>query len=219
MTKVHRRKRIFYLPGLISLLGLPIVLWHFYGIQYKQANQRVIRIVWTNEYQMELMQKDIPLSPYSIWDSIQGFHPKRTLELITLTGDELYDQVKLNYFQIRMREIITSNDSVNGLQIHFTPATSYNSVVKTLDICKIEDAKIYWPHNNNLYFWHEPPNWLFDGLSHCVIIDYPQEIDSRNAFEKLQDKIEPILSEFWHILTGFLILCILGFLYLRQTFR
>ncbi len=217
MAKVHLHKRIFYVPGLISLVVLPMIFWHFYSIQHKKSNLRTMSVAWVNDNYLKRIWNWFPATT---WDSIQGFHPSRNFELLTLTGNESYDQVKLNYFQIRMREILSSNDSINGVKIHFTPLTSYNSVVKSINLCKVEGAKIYWPYKDNLYFWHEPP--VTEKITRNTfplcggsIIKY---IDERTYWEKLYDNIKPIITAFWHILTGFLLLCTLGLVYIRKHF-
>lgn len=195
------------------MIVLPFVLGHFYHIQHKKANQRVVTVSWLNYKHMRENPGFQVLD-----DTIYTFHLERNFQTITLTGKHTSDKVKLAFFQTQLRKLIAAHDSLTGIKVHFGDSMPYNSLIKVLDIRKTENAESYWLYENNLYVWYELPNTLFDGLSHCVMIDYPVETDSRNYFEKIWDTLWPILSEFWHILTGFLLLCTLGLVYIRKQF-
>ncbi|MDJ1484133.1 hypothetical protein QNI16_26785 [Cytophagaceae bacterium YF14B1] len=136
-------KRIHYVPGLIILLVSPFLLGKIYYAQKKRESQRVILISW--------WKPDFIFNPFQL---------KRNYTHITLTGDNETDKIKLDYSQIRIREIVQSKDSSNGVLFHFSDTAKYWTFVRALDICKIENISDYAPYKNDLCIYYIPPDTL-----------------------------------------------------------
>ncbi|MDJ1500062.1 hypothetical protein [Xanthocytophaga agilis] len=143
-------KRIYYVPGLISLLVLPFLLGKIYFHEKEKQNQRVMNIFWWNP-ELYVKYPGFIFNPFKI---------KRNYTHITLTGDYEIDKVKLDYSQIRIREIVQSKDSINGVFFHFSDTAKYWTFVRALDICKIENISDYAPYKNDLCVYYIPPDTL-----------------------------------------------------------
>src|SRR5688572_20842892 len=141
-------KKFYYIPGIFSLIIVP-VLFYYYGSHYiKTLHQGTIDLFW---FDPELTKK------YP--EVFSGQYPeKRNYIDIQLTGEEQRDKVKLDFAQVRIREILAHNDSINGLHFNFSSESEYWSFVKALDILGAEGAKTYMPYENDLWFYHTPPD-------------------------------------------------------------
>jgi len=147
MARVKNRK-CFYIPGIISLTIVPFIFF-FYSNRLKKAlHQGVIPVFWYNP----ALSRNNP-------EVFSGeYPPKRNYIDITLTGDNQSDSIKLNFSQIRLRELLSSNDSLNGIHFKFGDTSQYWSFIKALDICRIEKAKTYLPYESSIWVYHIPPD-------------------------------------------------------------
>ena len=135
-SQKFKNRRLFYVPGLISLsLFLPLTLSHL-----EQSNaSRKSHALEVNWYSPEHAgPNDLP------------FPPVRQYHELTMTGCK-DDNTKLAFAQIAIREMLSMNDTVNGLKIHFTDTARYESFVQALDICNREDALTYAPYESDLW--------------------------------------------------------------------
>jgi hypothetical protein len=144
---MRSRKKLYYIPGTISLISLPL-LFYFYNIQYhEELVQTAIPIIvwnknWTEKFP-NLFSGNYP--------------PKRNYQDIYLTGDDKTDNIKLAFSELRVREIIQQNDGANGVHYYFGEATTYASFIKVLDILRTEKAKKYMIYDNDIWLLHDPP--------------------------------------------------------------
>lgn len=145
-----KRQKIFYIPGMISLIFVPIAFIYFASKQQKRLLVSTIPFFCLDT---NYLKKQNLLSRF-----YRHFPPNRNYTEIILTGNNKNDETKLNFSQIRIREILSGNDSLNGLHFKFMDSSEYWTIIKALDILTIEGAKTYIPLDNNLWFYYEPPD-------------------------------------------------------------
>jgi hypothetical protein len=81
---------------------------------------------------------------------------KRTYLTITFNESVTENNIKLAYAQLRIREILSTDDSINGIHFQFTDRAEHGTFVKLLDILILERAKYYVPNENDLWFFYKP---------------------------------------------------------------
>jgi len=81
--------------------------------------------------------------------------PKRNYIEVNLTGNISEDELKLTYSRQKMRDILLNKDSVTGIHYTFGSESYYKTFIRLLDICNIENARNYIPHNNNFWFFYQ----------------------------------------------------------------
>ena len=86
--------------------------------------------------------------------SDKGFPAKRQYHTLYFTGDPKKDKTNLESSRLLVKDILTKNDTLNGINFHFTDNASYESFVKTIDLLKNEGAKRYLFMNNDIWFYH-----------------------------------------------------------------
>lgn len=165
----EKREKLYYVPGIISLTILPFLFVYFADKEIRARTLGVIPIV--------VADTSLPKRfPDVFKDYESTFPPKRNYVNIAFTGNEMTDKVKLDFSQVNINEILASNDSTNGLHFHFGESSRYWAFVKAIDILKTEGANTYMPLDNDLWFYHFPPdttveNWVCGTTYGTVVYD------------------------------------------------
>ena len=102
MKERLKRKRIFYVPGMISLILIPLFcFYHFYKV---------------NAFKVEGI-----ISFYNVSDStmIEKFLSiKRNYRVINFNNSLDFERKKINDLQFALRKLNRENDTINGIKIH-----------------------------------------------------------------------------------------------------
>lgn len=190
------RQKIYHIPGIITLIILPIVFIYYSSNEIKSRKNTVLQIVLADT---TLLKK------YSdFFKSFRGsFPPKRNYRNIDLSGNIEIDKIKLDYSQLQVREILSQKDSVNGVHFNFKDSSHYGSFIKSLSILKIEGAKTYMLVDNDLWFYHFQPDTTISLMPYsCLLCDDVITIQPKVPwFTKANQWIKHILRNAWEIIT------------------
>lgn len=146
-----KRRKIFYVPGMISLLIVP-----FMFIEY--ANQE---LTCKPLYSLRINIADkswLRKYPQLLTEFKGSIPPKRNYVDIIFDGDNTDNRIKLNFAQVRIREIIAENDSINGVRFHFTNSSEWWTFVESLNILHKEQAERFVPLDDDIWFFNIPAN-------------------------------------------------------------
>jgi adenine specific DNA methylase Mod len=136
----HNRK-IYYSAGLISIILLPALC-----VLHLKNNDAFIHY---------------GVISYSVWDGkeneigtegIREFLNSKKYKIVNLTGDNNSNKIKLDNAADKIKRMIVSKDSINGIKFHFSQKSQYWTYVRVLDILAIEKAKFYIPYKNDIWF-------------------------------------------------------------------
>lgn len=193
-----KRKKIYYIPGIMSLTILPIAFILFTDKEIKQKRLTVLPIV--------LADTNLPKKfPESFKKFNGSFPPKRNYVDINLTGDNQNDKIKLDFAQIRIREILSQNDTTNGLHFKFGDSSQYWTFIKAVDILRFEKAKTYMPLDNDLWFYHFPPDtkvvsWIC-GTTYSDIVYIEPKV---SWWTKVTKWTSDIWKSSWQLISAFI---------------
>ncbi|WP_344815165.1 hypothetical protein [Flavobacterium cheonanense] len=134
--KKHRK--IFYVPGMISLVVLPLLCFWFIFFNGYMKEYRSFNYGLDEEYSKKIIKEKPKLilrnnSTYVFNSSIEK------------------EQNKLDSFQLAIRKLHQSNDSINGIKVHFGKQMNYEVFIRVLDIQAIEKTDTYYQLDNDLY--------------------------------------------------------------------
>ena len=133
IEKREKRKRIFYVPGMISLVFIPLFcFYHFYKTDAFK-DERCIDIFFPND--SVIKENFLTL--------------KRKYHIFSFNNLERDNNVNLNKLQLSLRKLKRENDTINGVQIHLGNEMNYEVYIKILDILTIEKIKIYVQYKND----------------------------------------------------------------------
>jgi hypothetical protein len=139
-----RLKKLYYVPGFVSLLILPLIFICYSNDRIKRLEPYALKILWFDS------------SVFKLWERMGYETPTRHNGSINLTGAPT-EQVKHQYFQVAVREILCTKDTVNGIKVHFTDSSTYGVLIGVLDILKVERSIHYLPLNDDVYFLYMTP--------------------------------------------------------------
>lgn len=208
------RRKLYYVPGMISLILLPILCYNYLR-QFKK-DERCKEVVFCSRYSPQykgMMRFDTSF--------LSRPKTKRAWQIVELNGIETEDDSKLAMFRLRVREMIKQKDSIHGIHLLFLENAKYGSFIKSLDICEQEGLLIYAAFENNL--WALYLNWDEESLKKIKkrkkerLAENNAEImerknrDASNSSIGLNDilKVWPVLA----------ILVLLSFVSLRKVVR
>lgn len=137
--------KFLYIIDFSILISLFLFFYYSSKIVKNKNEQGVITTNWPNPDNY----KNNP----EIWGQLP---PKRNYIQIELTGNDSEDKIKLGFSQLQIRKMLFSGDSLLGVHFIFGNTAEYWTFITALDICRIEKARIYIPHNNNIWVLYAP---------------------------------------------------------------
>jgi hypothetical protein len=160
----------------------------------KQINQSAITLYWPNDHWYKEGMK-----------IIKGFNKqKRNYIEIELKDSPEENKIKLDYAQIRIREILAANDGKNEVHFKLSDSTSYGDFVKAIDILQYEGAKRYMAYENDIWFLHEPPDTSAETIQTFVCGYNPIVIHNEpSKWQMLEKEIILIWQSSWQLIISF----------------
>ncbi len=135
------RIRFPYFGGLISLIGLPLLVgWHLLTTPaYEQ--KYVMPVTW--------MPRD-----WRLYEQYLPFHTMRQYERFVLTGDLVRDTLMLRRARRQMVQLSGQHDTITGIHIVLGKDARYGSVVKVLDLADQASLNSA-PHYTGIWVWYD----------------------------------------------------------------
>jgi len=130
----EKRKKIFYVPGMISLVLIPLFcFYHFYKVDAFEVPRAMnLSIPVGNDFEE---YKIASLRKYKVFN---------------FDGSDL-EKKKLNEMKLYLRKLRIEKDTVNGIKMHFDSKSYYQTFITTLDILVEEDAPTWAINDNDIY--------------------------------------------------------------------
>ena len=145
----EKRDKLYYVPGLITAIFLPIVFF-FEAPQLKE--KVVIRFFIPSD---ELNRN----SQYFIFSSVklqEEIKKKRVLEIL-LTEDHEQNEFKLVFLRHEARRLKCFRDTSTVLKVTFSNESTYEEVIDLLNILLADQHKRFALIGNSFYIYGEPP--------------------------------------------------------------
>jgi hypothetical protein len=118
-----RHKKLYYVPGLISLILVPLLFSYFANKMYQEANKSAIEINYAGKEVREEYSKElnIPLDPV------------RKFKRVSIDGNASVTTSKIKYIERTLAKYVANSDTINGMLVTFAATASYSSFVKVID--------------------------------------------------------------------------------------
>lgn len=192
-NKREKRKRIFYVPGIISLFFIPVfclVFWYKAGVFKKES---CIDIAFSGE---SLTKRN--LLPF-----------KRNYQFFNFNNTEKVELENLKKLQIVLRELNRENDTVNGVQIHLGNKVAYEVYVRILDILAIEQMSNYEQYNNDFFVLMLPKPKIDKNVREitpltCGLWEANKECILKERKERQFQYVVTLYKKYWYLFLGYL---------------
>lgn len=131
----EKRKRIFYVPGMISLVFIPLFcFYHFYKVDAFKDIRTIDVHFPEDSITKEYLQSK-----------------KRNYQFFNFNNSENLEDKNLKNLQITLRKLNRVNDTINGVQIHLGNKMTYDVYIKILDVFMIEGISTYLKYNDDFF--------------------------------------------------------------------
>lgn len=129
------RKKIFYVPGMISLILIPLIciIYFFKTDSFKVYG--VIQLGMPNKGDFEKYK--VPTL--------------RNYKVFNFSKSEFSERKNLNEMKLYLRKLMANKDTVNGIKVHYDSKTDYDVFIRTIDIVNIEKAPTWAIEGNDIY--------------------------------------------------------------------
>jgi len=133
--KIKRFRRLYYSPGLISIILLPILCLFYLKSNHVFEKYGVIDITFA-----------LPDT-----NDIFGKIPKRDYLEINLTGNDQEDKSKFDHAQSELRKLVYDSSGTKGVRFHFGEKAKYKTFISALNILSAENVRTYAPKDNDIW--------------------------------------------------------------------
>ncbi|WP_295713366.1 hypothetical protein [Mucilaginibacter sp.] len=141
------RKPIIYPPGMISLFLLPMFCLLYLKQHKAFEGQSWMNVaMWSADFDKMLPEK------YQ-----HKFPASRNYLDINLDGNDVNDKIRLDFARLEVRRILATGDTIKGVDFHFGKTARYWTFINSLDILGTENAQMYGPYKDDIYFWYKKP--------------------------------------------------------------
>jgi hypothetical protein len=144
-----KHRKLFYVPGMISLLLIPVIcLWFINSNGY-----------FKKDYSVDFTISDsITESPVNLKTDHKypqlAYVPKRNYISFLFDGNN--DEQKLKDLVAPLKRMIDKNDTLVGLKFTFGKHAKYDTYIAAQDLLFINKANYYVIHKNNIYILEHP---------------------------------------------------------------
>lgn len=128
------RKRLYYLPGMLSLVLLPLVCLQTLDEHQAFRKQYITPVAWRPKPTKEHQQ----------------FWLERKYMDIRLTEDEDSNRRKLRQARLAIRQMVRTSDTVHGVHFILEEKALFGSFMQAIDICKQENQEVFVPDNHDI---------------------------------------------------------------------
>lgn len=196
-----KHKKLYYVPGLISLALLPLLLVYIGEEVLDRFNKNVLYLNVTNE---------------AIREELGWPIPERAYTELAFTGDSTHDSNISKYIKSKTRGYIASNDTLNGLHILFDSKAKYASLVEVLNYNSYDNGIVAGFTESGIWMFYRPP---YDGpylICGTSTIGDPEPFNLIDFIKDTTVKYLPTITKLWPSL---LLLAILTAVSLNRTLR
>lgn len=143
-----KRRKIYYVPGMISLIFLPILcVW--YLNEHKNV-ERCFEVSYAQEYNKEAENHRFDTSMLSLPEY------KRQYIEVFISNSNVKNKSAFAIVQRKLNQILKNKDKHSGIHIIFSDNSKYESYIKAIDIIENSFKKhsafhTYCPYTNNIW--------------------------------------------------------------------
>lgn len=192
IAKREKRKKIFYVPGMISLVLIPLFcFYHFYKVDaFKVYSSLEFAIPDKEDYEK-----------FKVGDL-------RKYKLFSFDNKKSEEKQKLKELRFFVSDLVKRYDSVNGAKIHFGPKTDYDTFVDVINIMSEEKMPVWALFSDNMYaFAHARPKVKKDNRFFCGTPKYSKgntiRMEEENRKEELRVFQISFLKQQWVLFLGY----------------
>ena len=192
IAKREKRKKIFYVPGMISLVLIPLFcFYHFYKVDafkvYGSLNFSVSNKGDFEKYKVEDLRK---------------------YKVFYFNGEKSQELRQLKELRVFAKDMIKKHDTINGAKIRLGSKTDYDTFISVINIMSEEKMPTWALFSDNLYALANPKpkptkKHSFVCGTNAYSIERTLQMQEENRKEELRIFQISFLKQQWVIFLGY----------------
>ncbi|MBE8728020.1 hypothetical protein [Flavobacterium hungaricum] len=199
IEKQKKRKRLFYVPGMISLVLIPLFcLYHFYKID-------AFKVYSSISVSFPSKEGDIKK---------EGIEKIRKYKLFRFNSEKSKEKSQLKELRFFVRDLYKKYDTINGAKVHVGAKVDYDTYVEIINIA-LEETEANWVQfDNDMYILgRTKPKKTYSGKIHLITCGY--EAVNKEYFLEQERKAQlerniALLKKNWILFLGYFCLSIVN---------
>jgi biopolymer transport protein ExbD len=190
-----KRKKIFYVPGMISLVLIPLAFIIYFNITDPFAPEAGLEVSFRN-HESFFTNKIECLRKYKVFSFDNSIDHHRN---------------KLNDLRFSLKKLKKNNDEINGIRVHFGKKMSYEVFVEVIDMLYVEGVSTWMLYNDDVWIFVLPknPNIKVNTVikeqyvkKYCGCVVIPEREEEKRKENHIRTLL--IYEKSWVLLPGFL---------------
>ncbi len=216
MKFFKKHRKIFYVPGMISLMVLPILCLNFF-----RENKSLVSYHSMDVYFSSSITDQKPDNTWTI--TSVGYVPKRNYFMYEIDGTN--DNTNLIDSNSKIVDLLKSKDTINGVKFNFSKKAIYTSFVDVIDQLAIASVPNYVIFENSIYVYVIPEEKNeYVSISTVEIIKCGYYEANKEYFARMESKRNHAifvqnLKKYWVILAALLGLVAVNVFVIRKRIR
>ncbi|WP_223607318.1 hypothetical protein [Chryseobacterium sp. OSA05B] len=209
-------KKIYYFPGLISAVLIPLLFWYYGNRKFEEVNFNAIDIWLPAKAKAEGEKSYLSFEPYRNWNY-------KKIKVTPNTAKE-----NTNLYVAEIRNLQKRNEKNSGIEFILDGHNNYSDLIALLNDIELAgqftytlDVEKTWHFFVSQEYNDPSAKELFAALSDkCGNIgrDFPEEHYFK-GFQKFQYQIAQLPKEAFYIMFGFLFLVNISMLSIKERFQ
>lgn len=197
MKVFRRHKRLVYVPGMISLLLLPVTAYIYFRCTDSFTVFRSMDIA------LPAKHKGVVPPPDGATITLAKANAIRHYKSFYFNGSEKSEMAKLDAMRREFRRLKASGDTTNGVKARFGKHSQYDTFIRTLDYLAIEEMPVWGLFGDEIYVLVPPPpkpsryaikTWSCGGVWNDLEIEEPSKVNIVVQTIKINWKIYTALA-------------------------
>lgn len=207
-------KKIYYIPGLMSAILLPLLLWYYGNQKFNEINVSVLDIWIPIKEKTDSKLPFINFEPYRSWNY-------KKIEITPNTAKE-----NSKRYVSELKNLQKRNEKNTGIEFMLNDKNTYNDLVSLLNDIELANHPEYHLDLNktgHLFVIHQDKtsigspddfvNWC--GTTHDY---YPSE-HYLKGYQKLENQLKHLPQQSFYMIFGFLLFLNISMLSIKERFQ
>ncbi|WP_343607988.1 hypothetical protein [Chryseobacterium oranimense] len=203
-------KKIYYLPGLISAVLIPLLFW-YYGNKrvHPQYTVMDLGIPAKHKYNDTL---DNTLEPYRNWNY---------KKIVVKPNTAIQNQ---QYYVLELKKLQARNEKETGIEFIINDHNSYQDFISLMSTMELAQQETFGVdvgktgHFFAVHFYKDPNKDIYSSVG-CTVGGEYHEIRDHINFSDLENLVKNLPKQSFYIIFGFLFLLNFSMLSIKERFQ
>lgn len=176
---MKQKRRIYYVPGILSLICLPIVCLVYFHQHPLKTEDRVIEINMPRKYNPLHNGRNSIVFDTTVLSRPENLRQYKEIEV---KGDPQMRAGQIEAFKENVHQLIETNDTKHGVHALLSKDVTYGDFIELINICNFADTLTHYiVFEDHIWFLHK-------NVSHEAKVRTQKWKEERIAAQQIKEK-------------------------------